>query len=263
MLAPEEEAELHRRFALVLARMRKAGRRAPEAGLCPAKEAAPRLVAVSKGQGPEKLAAIAGIWKVLAPELPVIFAENYMQEGLSKQEALAGLLPQEQFADIHWHFSGHLQSNKARLLPGRFELLHTLDSLSLARNLHKILQATSGGTPGAGFTAQKTLVQINIGAEKQKSGVMPGEAEGFIRELTAFPEISVLGLMCLPPLSCRAEDGRPFFSALRQLRDSLEQKLGLALPLLSMGMSQDFEIALEEGANLIRVGTDIFGERCK
>jgi pyridoxal phosphate enzyme (YggS family) len=262
MSAPEE-AELHRRFASVLARMRKAGQRAPEPGIFPAKEAAPRLVAVSKGQEPEKLAAIAKIWKVLAPELPVTFAENYMQEGLSKQEALACLLPGEEFADIRWHFCGHLQSNKARLLTGRFELLHTLDSLSLARNLHKILQATSGDKTAACFMAQKTLVQINIGAEKQKSGVLPDEAEGFIRELTVFPEISVLGLMCLPPLSCRAEDSRTFFSALRQLRGSLEQKIGLALPLLSMGMSQDFEIALEEGANLIRVGTDIFGARRK
>jgi pyridoxal phosphate enzyme (YggS family) len=243
--------------------MRKAGQKAPEQGTAPAKEVQTRLVVVSKGQEPEKLAAVARIWKVLAPELPVIFAENYMQEGLDKQAALAGLLPGKQFADVHWHFSGHLQSNKARLLPGRFELLHTLDSLSLARNLHKILQATSGGALAAGFTAQKTLVQINIGAEKQKSGVMPGEAEGFIRELAVFPEISVLGLMCLPPLSSRAEDSRPFFSALRQLRDSLEQKLGLALPLLSMGMSRDFEIAVEEGAGLIRVGTDIFGERRK
>jgi pyridoxal phosphate enzyme (YggS family) len=258
-LTGEEEQDLRRRLASVLARMQNASRRAAKAGLAPAGNEKAVLVAISKRHPAEKLAVIAETWKALAPDLPVIFGENYIQEGISKQEALRGLLRNDPSATIRWHFTGHLQSNKAKLLPGRFELLHTLDSLSLAQNLQKNIHALAGA--GSAMAVQKTLVQVNIGEEAQKSGVMPGDAAVFIKALAVFPSIAVHGLMCLPPITGKAEDSRPFFYRLRQLRDSLERDLGLTLPHLSMGMSQDFEIALEEGASIIRVGTDIFGER--
>ncbi|MDR1242442.1 MAG: YggS family pyridoxal phosphate-dependent enzyme [Deltaproteobacteria bacterium] len=254
-LTAEEEQDLRGRMASVLARMQSASRKAAEAGLALAGNEKAVLVAISKRQPVEKLAVVAGAWKALAPDQPVIFGENYIQEGISKQEALRELLPNDPPAAVRWHFTGHLQSNKAKLLPGRFELLHTLDSLSLAQNLQKNMR-TGGAT-----AVQKALIQVNIGEEAQKSGVAPEDAAAFIKALAAFPAISVHGLMCLPPITGRAEDSRPFFYRLRQLRDSLERNLGLALPHLSMGMSQDFEIALEEGASIIRVGTDLFGER--
>jgi pyridoxal phosphate enzyme (YggS family) len=251
-LSPKEENELRRRFASVLARMQKAESRATKDNkVC--------LVAISKWHEAAKLAVIARAWRELAPDLPIIFAENYMQEALNKQEELKTLLQNEEELSIHWHFTGHLQSKKAKALPGNFELLHTLDSLSLAQNLQKILYGSERELP----VPQKTLVQINIGEEQQKSGVMPGGAAAFVKTLLTYPAVAVQGLMCLPPLTEKAEDSRPYFIRLRQLRDSLERELGPALPHLSMGMSQDFEVAIEEGATLIRVGTDIFGERHK
>jgi pyridoxal phosphate enzyme (YggS family) len=260
-LTAEEKQNLRQRLASVLTRMRNASQRAAKAGLSPSGNVKPCLVAISKRHPAEKLAVIAGAWKALAPDLPVIFGENYIQEGISKQEALRELLRNDPPVTIHWHFTGHLQSNKAKLLPGRFELLHTLDSLSLAQNLQKNLRQLSCAGSDSAMAVQKTLVQVNIGEEAQKSGVMPENTAAFIRALADFPAIAVHGLMCLPPMGGKAEDSRPFFYRLRQLRDSLVRDLGLPLPHLSMGMSQDFEIALEEGASVIRVGTDIFGER--
>ncbi|MDR2825462.1 MAG: YggS family pyridoxal phosphate-dependent enzyme [Deltaproteobacteria bacterium] len=256
ILSPKEETELRQRFASVLARKQKA-----ESGA--AKDRISLLVAISKWHEAAKLAVIARVWRELAPDLPIIFAENYMQEALNKQAELNRLLQNEAELSIHWHFTGHLQSNKGRQLPGNFELLHTLDSLSLAQNLHQNLQKTLRGSERELPAPQKTLVQINIGEEQQKSGVLPDGAAAFVKSLLTYPAVAVQGLMCLPPLTEKAEDSRPYFIRLRQLRDSLEQELGLALPHLSMGMSQDFEVAIEEGATLIRVGTDIFGERHK
>jgi pyridoxal phosphate enzyme (YggS family) len=270
ILTPEEEKTLQIRFASVLARMQKAIDRAADAHACTAYGGQVALVAISKRHQAESLAVIARAWQELMPELPVIFAENYMQEALSKQDALTKILQKHPAVHVCWHFSGHLQSNKAKLLPGRFELLHTLDSLSLAQNLHKLAsngdsdtQNMPQGLPQSMPQTQKVLVQVNIGEEQQKSGVMPDAAAEFIKKLFAFPAVSVQGLMCLPPITDRAEDSRPFFCRLRQLRDELEQKLGVPLPHLSMGMSHDFEVAIEEGASLIRVGTAIFGERKK
>jgi pyridoxal phosphate enzyme (YggS family) len=266
-LSPAETRALEQRFTVVLERLQTALKRSGRSlrGL-PATDAKPvagvdpglGLVAVSKFHKPEKLAALARLWQKTVPGLPVIFSENYIQEALGKQDALAG---SEGLGGLHWHFSGHLQSNKARQALGRFELLHTLDSLSLARNLQKLMENRGEALGLQG--PQPVLAQVNIGDEGQKSGVAISETAAFIRSLQAFSAIRVQGLMCLPPITEQAEDSRPYFIRLRQMRDSLERELGLPLPELSMGMSHDFEVAVEEGATLVRIGTDIFGERGK
>jgi pyridoxal phosphate enzyme (YggS family) len=152
-----------------------------------------------------------------------------------------------------------VQSNKAKEAAGNFFLLHTLGSDSLARALLRRLPEG---------VAQDVLVQVNIGEEPQKSGVAPGQLPAFIEGLlkeglisAEGPGLRLSGLMCLPPNCGEGELARPYFSRMRVLRDALESRFGLALPELSMGMSGDYRQAIEEGATMIRVGTDIFGER--
>lgn len=207
------------------------------------------LVAVSKfhpAAAVEALARLAG---------HAVFGESYVQEAQEKQQALAGLA-------LSWHFIGHVQSRKARDVAGRFALVHTVDSEKLACKLHQAVQPPDGEQPEGACTVQDVLVQVNIGCEPQKSGVAAGD--GLLRLADAVAGMSGLrlrGLMCMPPLTCQGEEARPYFAQLRGLRDSLEQRLGMRLPHLSMGMSHDFEQAVAEGATLVRVGTDIFGER--
>ena len=259
--SPAETEALQNRFNKVLERLQTAldrSGRSLRGSSASATDPGVGLVAVSKFHRAEKLAALARLWQETVPGLPVIFAENYIQEALAKQDALAGA---QGLDKVHWHFSGHLQSNKARQALGRFELLHTLDSFSLAQNLQKLVENRGDALGLQG--PQPVLVQVNIGDEGQKSGVAMSETAAFIKSLQAFSAIRVQGLMCLPPITDEAEDSRPYFVRLRQMRDNLERELGLGLPELSMGMSHDFEVAVEEGATLVRIGTDIFGERRK
>ncbi|MDR2502800.1 MAG: YggS family pyridoxal phosphate-dependent enzyme [Deltaproteobacteria bacterium] len=237
-------AVLRRSLELVLARLELAlesSGRARDAAC---------LVAVSKWHGPSQILLAAEHWRKLGGR--PVFGENYVQEALAKQAALTEGDPARQCL-MDWHFTGRAQSNKARFLAGRFGLIHTLDSLTLARNLQRCLEKSSH--------RQKALVQVNIGREKTKAGVEPGELEPFMRALRDFNRIDILGLMCMPPYAEEAEAGRPYFIRLRQMRDRMEELLGIKLPHLSMGMSHDFEIAVAEGATLVRVGTDIFGPR--
>ncbi len=167
------------------------------------------------------------------------FGENYMQE-LQRKRAL---LP-----DARWHMIGHLQRNKAKLIDG-VSLLHTLDSTKLGGALSKHSEAPV-----------QVLIEVNIAQEESKAGVLPDALDDFVRSLLkteACAKLSLRGLMCIP----RAGEGRRFFAQLRSLRDRLEKEHGLSLPELSMGMSGDFEDAIEEGATLVRVGTAIFGAR--
>jgi hypothetical protein len=194
-----------------------------------------------------------------------VCGENYVQEALAKQAILAAM-PEAQTMRLDWHFTGHLQSNKAKLVLKRFSLMHALDSLGLAQNLHKTLLTQPIFSAGQEKTGQipveqPALVQVNIGLEGSKFGLHPDELENFIKELQAFSLIDAQGLMCLPPYNEDAEKSRPYFIRLRQMRDNLQSALGIKLPHLSMGMSHDFEVAVEEGATIIRVGTDIFGQR--
>ena len=218
-----------------------------------------RLVAVSKWHAPPAIVELAAFWASLngggvaglSAALPA-FGESYAQEAAEKIPLVTDALKKNNTLPPQWHFIGHLQSRKAKTVAGRFALVHSLESESLAAALEK-------HTPAG--QVQPVLVQVNIGREPQKSGVMPENLEPFLITLGQYPRVAVQGLMAMPPYNPDGEFSRPFFTALRALRDKAEDHLGLPLPLLSMGMSHDMEVAIEEGATIVRVGTDIFGPR--
>jgi len=200
-----------------------------------------RLVTVSKTIAAEivKEAIDAGV---------TILGENYVQEARDKFKALIQY-------PVSWHFIGHLQSNKAKYAVRLFDLIHSVDSLKLARELDK--QA------GKVDKIQQILLQVNISAEDTKSGISTDEAPRLIAEISQLKNLAVKGLMTMPPYFYQPEKVQPFFAALRELRDQLkEQSLpNVSLDELSMGMTGDFEVAIKEGATLVRIGTAIFGER--
>ncbi len=200
-----------------------------------------RLVTVSKTIAAEivKEAIDAGV---------TILGENYVQEARDKFKALVQY-------PVSWHFIGHLQSNKAKYAVRLFDLIHSVDSLKLARELDK--QA------GKVDKIQQILVQVNISAEDTKSGISTDEAPRLIAEISQLKNLAVKGLMSMPPYFYQPEKVQPFFADLRELRDQIkEQSLpNVFLDELSMGMTGDFEVAIKEGATLVRIGTAIFGER--
>jgi pyridoxal phosphate enzyme (YggS family) len=178
-----------------------------------------------------------------------MLGENKVQEAFGKWEAMADL------TDLRWSVIGHLQTNKARLVARLATEFQALDSLRLAEALDRRLQAEG--------RSLDVFVQVNTSGEASKYGLPPGEVEGFVRALSAFSALRVRGLMTLALLSTEATRVRRCFVLLRTLRERLRQDLpaGLALDDLSMGMSGDFEIAIEEGATVVRVGQAIFGAR--
>jgi pyridoxal phosphate enzyme (YggS family) len=198
-----------------------------------------QLVAAAKSQPVERVrrALDAGIG---------IVGENYIQEAQAKFEMLSN-------PSIRWHFIGHLQRNKAKYAVRLFELIHSVDSVRLAAELDR--QARNAGR------TQPILVQVNISGEPSKSGVGEAQTSELIRTLAEFSHIRVQGLMTMPPYFNAPERARPYFAALRRLRDRLQQILGMPLKELSMGMTGDFEVAIQEGATLVRIGTAIFGDR--
>ncbi len=172
--------------------------------------------------------------------------ENRVQEAAAKR---TGVPP------ARWHLIGPLQSNKARLALETFDMVHTVDRPRIAGRLERLL---AEHWPDRRLPV---LLEINVGQEPQKAGVLPEDAEALARLTLGHPHLELRGLMCIPPFSRSAEDSRPHFANLRTLRDDLQQRLGTSLPELSMGMSHDFEVAVEEGATMVRVGTAIFGPR--
>jgi pyridoxal phosphate enzyme (YggS family) len=169
------------------------------------------------------------------------FGESYIQEAKEKIPSLGH--------DINWHLIGHLQTNKAKYAASLFDTLHALDSLELAAELDRRLKNLS--------RTMNVYVQVNVSGEDSKSGLAPSELPGFLQRLSAFDSLVVVGLMSMPPYDPDPEVSRPYFSALRQLRD----KEAPALKGLSMGMSGDFLVAISEGATVVRVGTALFGSR--
>lgn len=245
-LPEQEAAALQDRFDAVTARLERAAA-ASNRGMDGI-----RLIAISKTHPASVLAELACHWRNGTPT----FGENYVQEAVEKQTDVASLLVKTgpDAPAPEWHFTGHVQSRKAKDVTGRFALIHTLDSEKLALQIQKTVLAEN-------LPVQPVLVQINIGEEPQKAGVFPKDAEAFIDAVRNIQEIRIDGLMCLPPFFGEGEDSRPFFANLRELRDTLARATGLALPHLSMGMSHDCEVAVSEGATLVRIGTDIFGAR--
>ena len=194
-----------------------------------------QLLAISKAQPAQRIreAYAAGQRE---------FGESYAQELKAKAAELVAL------EALRWHFVGHLQSNKAKLVAPVVASVHSVDSEALGRELVK--RAPNG--------RMRVLIEVNIGGESQKGGVAPEGTLELARALLAVPGLELTGLMCVPPAESPA---RPAFARLRQLRDSIATSLGHPLPELSMGMSGDFEEAIEEGSTIVRVGTAIFGSR--
>lgn len=196
------------------------------------------LVAVTKGVGVERIvqAVEAGICHL---------GENRVQEALEKRSAIQ--LP------VRWHMVGHLQSNKARHCVGRFDLIQSLDRLSLARELAK--RASSAGV------AAEALIEVNIARDKGRSGVLPGETEQLIRQAAELRGLRILGIMGIAPAGGSPGQGGPYFRELRRIWERI-RGLGIAgveMRHLSMGMSDDFETAVREGSNMVRIGRAIFG----
>lgn len=200
-----------------------------------------RLVAVGKKVPVERLREAYDCGQHL-------FGENYLQEAEGKISRLG--------PGFEWHFIGHLQSNKAAQAAALFDLVETVDRLKAATALDRGLSGSGRVLP--------VLLQINIGREPQKSGVLPEDAEGLLRQIKMLPNLLVRGLMVMPPFLDDPEAVRPFFRSTRELAVRLADQ-GLLPPMaeaeLSMGMSGDYQVAVEEGATLVRVGTALFGDR--
>ena len=177
-----------------------------------------------------------------------ILGENYIQEARTKFNDLAT-------TPVSWHFIGHLQSNKAKYAVRLFDLIHSVDTLKLARELDKQSRKIN--------KIQEILIQVNISEEASKSGVNVKDTLTLLKDISRLENLSVKGLMTMPPYFNAPEKVRPYFTALRNLRDRLEQQglLNVGLNELSMGMTGDFEVAIQEGATLVRIGTAIFGDR--
>jgi hypothetical protein len=197
------------------------------------------LVAVSKTHPPEAVTEALGAGQF-------IFGESRIQEAKAKIPLISGR--------ARWHFIGHLQRNKIRHALGLgFELLHGIDSLEIARDVDRI--AEEGGV------FPHVLLEVNVAGESTKFGFSPKKLCEQLEELLALERLQIDGLMTIAPFAPEAEASRPHFVALRELREQLQTEFRLPLPRLSMGMSGDYEVAIEEGATLVRVGTAIFGTR--
>jgi len=176
------------------------------------------------------------------------FGENYIQEAMEKIETLGR-------ESACWHFIGHLQSNKAKFAVKYFDLIHTVDKIKLAKEISK--QAAKIGK------VQDILLQINIAGEETKSGAGAEEVLTLVREISKLDHVSLKGLMCMPPFFTDPEEARVYFKAVKQISQDIEKADidSVSMTHLSMGMSNDFGVAVQEGATMVRVGTAIFGGR--
>jgi len=198
------------------------------------------LLAVTKGQPPEAVAA--------AVELGVtLFGENKVQEAKAKIPLSPGR--------ARWHMIGHLQSNKCRDAVGLFSMIHSVDSLRLAEEINRRADEAASTLP--------ILLEVNVAGEASKFGYRPEQVLADLSALNALRRLELHGLMTVPPWTTDPERVRMHFRSLRELKEQCEQALGAPLPVLSMGMSGDFEVAIEEGATIVRVGTALFGPRPK
>ena len=176
-----------------------------------------------------------------------LFGESKVQEARVKIPELP--------SSARWHFVGHLQKNKIRHALPLFELIHSVDSLALAQDLNRIAEE-EGMHP-------RVLIEVNVAGEGSKFGFQADKLRAEMESLLALPRLSILGLMCIPPIAEEAEPSRKYFVALREIRDQLQAEFHVDLAQLSMGMTQDYAVAVEEGATFVRVGTAIFGERSR
>jgi len=198
------------------------------------------LLAVTKTHGPETVKAAVEAGQLL-------FGENKVQEARAKIPLCPGR--------ARWYFIGHLQSNKCRDAVELFEMIQSVDSLSLAQELNKRAEQAAKTMP--------VLLEVNVAGEASKFGYQPEQMLADLKEINALRRLELHGLMAIPPLTPLPEKARPHFQRLREFKQQAESVLGVPLPHLSMGMSGDFEVAIEEGATIVRVGTALFGERIR
>ena len=197
-----------------------------------------QLMAVSKTQHPDDIAAVAALGIDT-------YGENRVQEARSK----IPLCPSR----LHWHLIGHLQSNKAREAVHLFEMIHSVDSLRMLETLDRFAADEGRLLP--------VCLEVNVSGERSKFGMTPAQVSETLEAANRMFKVKVVGLMTIPPVAEDPQEARPFFRALRELRDQMQRAVGVTLPELSMGMSHDFEVAIEEGATWIRVGSLLFGPR--
>lgn len=223
------KANLERVKSLIRSAAFRAGRREEEIA----------VIGATKNVSPDTIrsALAAGLTR---------FGENYLQEAREKQEALPA-------SPAEWHFIGHLQRRKAREVVQRFALIHSLDRPELADEINR--------RAGELETRARVLIEVNLAGEASKSGSPQDRVESLVTHCAALPRLSLEGLMTMPPFDPDPEMSRPYFRLLRNLRDELARSLNFPLPELSMGMSTDFEVAVEEGATMVRIGTALFGPR--
>jgi len=199
-----------------------------------------RLMAVSKTVAPERIrqALAAGV---------TLLGENYVQEAREKIPTIGHV--------AEWHMIGHLQTNKVKYVVNLFDWIHSVDRLELARELDK--------RAGQNNRRLNVLIEVNVSGEESKSGIEATQALELVRQVSLLPHINLRGLMTMPPYSDNPENSRPYFQALRKLRDDISAAdiPSIHMDELSMGMTDDFEVAIEEGATIIRVGRAIFGNR--
>lgn len=199
-----------------------------------------QLMAVSKTVPTERIreAMEAGV---------TVFGENYVQEAREKIPAVGPV--------AEWHMIGHLQTNKVKYVINLFDWVHSVDRLELARELDK--------RSGQRDRKLNVLIEVNVSGEESKNGIEPSQVLELVRQVSLFPNLCVRGLMTMPPYSDDPETSRPYFQALRRLRDDISAAVipGVVMDELSMGMTDDFEVAIEEGATIVRVGRAIFGQR--
>jgi len=197
-----------------------------------------RMLAVSKTHGPEDVGEVAALGLTC-------FGENRVQEARAKIPLCPG--------HLSWHLIGHLQSNKAKYVPELFNMVHSVDTIKLAGALDVACAASGRRMP--------VCLEVNVGGESAKFGFNPEEVAAALEQVNGLHHLEVMGLMTMPPLTAEPADSRPYFAALRELRDRCQRSTGIPLPELSMGMSRDFEWAIMEGATWIRLGHLLFGKR--
>ena len=193
-----------------------------------------------------KTRSVAEILEAIQAGLTII-GHNYVQEAERSFEAIG--------PEAKWHMIGHLQSNKAKKAVRIFDMIETVDSLKLAKAIDKACRNIN--------KSMQVLIEINSGEEAQKAGVIPSEAVSLVKQISELENVRIMGLMTMGPFSGDPEDARPYFQKTRQLFDDIGQTNfpGITMKYLSMGMSNSYRVALDEGANLVRIGTRIFGER--
>ncbi len=215
-----------------------------------------KFAAERAGRNPKNIDIVA-VTKTITPEIIqkavdsglVLLGENRVQEARDKKELVNG--------NVQWHLIGHLQRNKVKMALDLFSMIQSVDSLPLAEEIQKRAEQIQ--------QTIDVLVQVNIGREKTKYGTDPDNTKSFIEKIALFPNLKVRGLMAIAPFKQNPEDVRPYFRQLREIFENIKQTHidNVNMEYLSMGMSNDFEVAVEEGANMLRIGTGIFGAREK